>query len=436
MIQLQCISKILQTADISLITLNNLDKSYFTGYEEEVEFILNHYQEYRNVPDKATFLSKFPEFEIVECNESDRYLIETLREQHLFELCVPIIQKSADLLNEDSNAAVSYAMNEFKKLELTDGPKVIDITSKDALQKRKEEYIKRRENPQNWFFTTGFEELDSVIRGIQRFEELIVIVARTNQGKSWILEKIATHVWQIGFNVGYISPEMGSLSIGYRFDTLVSHISNKNLVWGNKELDMDIYDEHIDNISERDNHFFTAVPSDFRGSITVSKLKTFIQQNKLDLIAVDGISYLSDERIRKGETYAQSLTHISEDLMALSVELSVPIIVVVQANRSAAQKEDNPELDSIRDSDGIAYNASKVISLRQRKDHVLIMEVKKQRSGPVGAKLCYGWDIDTGTFTYIENGVDEDNTRSNGVEVQTVGNRRRARKNVSEEDSF
>ena len=39
------------------------------------------------------------------------------------------------------------------------------------------------------------------------------------------------HSWQIGYNVGLISPEMSSSKIGYRFDTLTKHFNNNNLVW-------------------------------------------------------------------------------------------------------------------------------------------------------------------------------------------------------------
>ena len=88
--------------------------------------------------------------------------------------------------------------------------------------------------------------------------------------------------------------------------------------------------------------------------------------------------------------------------MSLSVELKVPILVVVQANRSGVtEEEDTPELEHIKDSDGMGANASKVLSLKQTKDGVLKLQIKKQRFGPVGGKLSYKWDIDTGVFTFI-----------------------------------
>ena len=159
-------------------------------------------------------------------------------------------------------------------------------------------------------------------------------------------------------------PEMSYSTIGYRIDTLLGHFSNSNLMHGNDE---EAYHEFIEGLKGKENKFVVATPKDFNKKITVSKLRNFVQQYKLDALFIDGIKYLSDERGRKNDNLTTSLTNISEDLMELSVELEIPVIAVVQANRggvSDANEDDTPELETIRDSDGIAHNASRVISLK------------------------------------------------------------------------
>lgn len=399
MVQLQVISKILNTHDISIIEDNLLDESYFPGYENEINFIIDHYKQYDCVPDKATFLGKFPEIELVEVTETDRYLVSALREENLYYRAVPIIQTSAKLFKADSNEAVEYLLNAIKTLQPNYDLGGTNIIT-DA-KERYDQYIERKEHQEDWYFTSGFEELDEQIHGIQREEELFVIFARTNQGKSWILEKMCTHVWNLGFNVGYISPEMSASSIGYRFDTLYKNFSNKALMWGKE--DVKDYEDYINNLSENEHKFIVSTPHDFNKKITVTKLRNWITQYKLDLIAVDGITYLTDERFKRGDTKTTTLTNISEDLMSLSMELHIPVLVVVQANRTGVVDKDadgTPELESIRDSDGISHNASKVISIRQ-KDSVLEIGIKKQRFGSVGGKLHYAWDIDIGEFVHI-----------------------------------
>lgn len=401
MVALQIISKILSTKDISIIDDNLLTEDYFVGYENEYNFIIEHNKEYGVVPDKATFLSKFPEIDLIEVAESDRYLVDTIREEYLYYKSVPVVQKIAELLKTDANAAAEYMVQAMKDLEPNYRLSGTDIVA-DA-NDRYSQFIERKEHQEQWFFTSGFEELDDLIHGIQREEEYFVIFARTNQGKSWVLEKMCTHIWQIGFNVGYISPEMGASSIGYRFDTLYKNFSNKGLMWGRDTVEATEYKNYIDELKQCQNKFIVATPNDFTRKITVSKLRNWIKQYKLDLIAIDGITYMTDERYQRGDNKTTQLTHISEDLMSLSMEMKVPILIVVQANRLAIDKEsdDAPDLETIRDSDGIAQNASKVISIRQTKDGILKLEVKKQRFGAVGGKLNYQWNIDTGDFIWI-----------------------------------
>ena len=400
MVALQILSKILATKDISIIENNLLTEDYFVGYTNEYNFILQHVKEYGSVPDKATFLSKF-DIDLVEVTESDRYLVDTIREEYLYYKSVPVVQKVAELLKSDANAAAEYMIHALKDLQPTYRLGGVDIIA-DA-QERYDQFIERKEHQDEWFFTCGFEELDELIHGIQREEELFVIFARTNQGKSWVLEKMCTHVWQIGFNVGYISPEMGASSVGYRFDTLYNNFSNKGLMWGKDDVEESDYKDYIEELMQKKNKFIVATPNDFDRKITVTKLKNWIQQYDLNLVAVDGITYMTDERFQRGDTKTTQLTHISEDLMSLSMEMKVPILIVVQANRGGVVNDDEgtPELETIRDSDGISHNASKVISIRQTKDGILKMEVKKQRFGAVGGKLNYSWDINSGAFVFV-----------------------------------
>lgn len=400
MISLQIINKILATKDYSIISDNELTVNHFVGFEQEFNFIKEHFNEYGNVPDTATFLSNFPDFELLEVAESDKYLVDTINEELLYYKSVPIVQHMAELLKSNANDAAEYLISQLPNLQVNQKTTAIDIIH---TSNRLEELKDRINNKENWFFTTGFEELDSVIGGLQRGEELCVLFARINQGKSWVLAKICTHIWQIGYNVAYISPEMSASSIGYRFDTLNNHFSNKSLTWG-KDNNISEYENYINDLNKKNNSFIVATPQDFQKKITISKLRNFIKQNNIQLLAIDGITYLSDERSQKGDNKTTTLTNISEDLMSLSIELKLPIVVVVQSNRGGVVEqgsEGSLELEHIKDSDGIGANASKVISIRQRENNVLELGIKKQRNGVVGSKLSYIWDINLGKFEYI-----------------------------------
>lgn len=402
MVSLQILNKIISTKDISIITDNNLTIDYFLEYEDEYSFIKEHFDNYKNVPDTETFINKFPDFELLEVTESDRYLVDAIREEYLYSKSVPVIKKAAELLKSDSNEASRYLQSELVNLTPNYTTPYVDIIHSNS---RVEMFEDKSNNKDKWFIPTGFEELDDIIYGWQCGEEFVVIFARTGIGKSWVLVKTVQHAWEIGKNVGYISPEMSADKIGYRFDTLNNHFSNMALVRGDKsKVSIDEYRQYNEKLAEHNNRILVSTPMDFNKQVTVGKLRTFVQANNLDMLAIDGITYMTDERYKRGDNKTTSLTNISEDLMELSCELKIPILVVVQSNRGGTEK-DTPDLEDIRDSDGIAHNATKVISLNQ-KEEALVMKIKKNRDGKVGDKLTYLWDIDLGEFTWMPGDCD------------------------------
>lgn len=406
MVALQIINKVIQTSKYDLIIDNNLTTDMFTGYENEFNYIQDFYQKYNKVPDKETFISQFPDFDLVQVTESDKYLIDKINEEYLYKKSVPVLQEMAKLLETDSNKAVEYLMEKIPELTSTQKTEGTDIIQ--HADERLQEYKNKLQGDNTTYITTGFEELDTIFKGFARGEELVVLFARIGQGKSWILNKMLSHSWEIGYNVGLISPEMSATKVGYRFDTLTNHFSNKNLVWGQKQQGYD--ESYIEKLKERKNKFVVAIPQDFDKKITVSKLKNFVLKNKIDILGIDGITYLTDERYKKGDNRTTMLTNISEDLMSLSIELKIPIIVVVQSNRGGVNKEDEnetPDLENIKDSDGIAANATKVLAIKQKvSENIIQLAVKKHRDGRTGQTLLYQFDFDIGQFTYVPSNND------------------------------
>lgn len=401
MVQLQILNRVLETKDISILVNNNLTEDYFIEYPDEYSFIKQHYENYKTVPDIETFLSNFQDFEVLTVNESERYLVDTIREEYLYSKSVPVIKHAAELLKGDANEASRYLQSELVNLTPNYTTPFVDIIQDNN---RYNIFGSKSSKYDSWFIPTGFEELDDIVCGWQQGEEFVVIFARTGIGKSWVLVKSMEHAWSIGKNVGYISPEMSADKIGYRFDTLHQHYSNIALLRGDDSV-IDNYDKYFENLQKQSNKFLVSTPHDFNNKITVTKLRNFVMSNKLDVLAIDGITYMSDERYKRGDNKTTSLTNISEDLMQLSLELKIPILVVVQSNRGGVDKE-TPELEDIRDSDGISHNATKVISL-SRKGEALSLTIKKNRDGRTGDKLTYLWDIDLGKFQWIPSDEDE-----------------------------
>ena len=420
MIQLQALNYILKNKDADLLLL--YDDKYYFNYKDEYKLILEHYRKFKIVPDISTVMDKFPEFTIMNISESRDYIEQRLYEEYVYNESATIINNITSSFTKDAVKARQDLITQLNNILPPTKSYGVDIIK--SSQDRYNTLVDKLSSKDNYMFSTGLNELDMSIDGLQRGEELVVIFARTNNCKSWIAEKLAVSVWEEGNNVGFFSPEMSPLSVGYRFDTLYKNFNNKGILGSDKDFDSTSYKKYIENLSKKKNIFSVTTPIDFNKEVTVSAIKKWVVDLDLKMIVIDGITYMKNERSGNNrQNTTDRLTDISEDLMTLSVELGIPIVVVVQANREAARDKDGdinadaPELDTIRGSDGISHNASKVISVVHRKDTITLY-INKNRNGQVGQKLIYNYNVNTGKFTYIDNpksglGIDTDSPISN-----------------------
>lgn len=398
MVDVQILSKVLDTGNIDIIIHNGLNSEYFPNYQEEFKFILNHYKQYNKVPDKETFLSQFPDFTIAKVGDPDTYLLDKIGEEYLFQKTAPVLKQVEELIKTDSRRAIEYLQQELPSLTSK-----LRLTAKDIVKdadERIEELEKRKDG--KYFITTGFRELDNALMGWQRGEDLVTVMGRTNEGKSWCLLKFIEAAWVEGYRVGIYSGEMSSIQMGFRFDTIYNNFSNMNLTKGGQDIES--YKKYIEDLKKK-NSFFVITPEDMGGSCTVTKLEAFIQKYKLDILGVDQYSLMDDENFKAGQPLRMKYDNISKGLFQLSCKYHIPVLAAVQANRAAAikdkkQKVEGPKLEHISEADAIAHNSSRVIAMRQNEGN-LEFEIVKNRIGGRNGKYIYRWLIDTGKFEYV-----------------------------------
>ena len=412
MITNQVINYILNTKDTSLIVLNNLTSKYFPDYKKEFDFILNHFKEYGNIPDKETFLNKFQDFDLIEVSETPNYLIEELfKEYQKNQLALTFNSVRKELLEGDVDKAVDIYQSAYESLTTGIALSSVDIFKDTS---RYDAYVERISNFDKYYVRTGFPELDSLIGGWDREEELAVIMARVNLGKSWILLKCALAAAEQGLNVGLYSGEMTERKVGYRIDTLLQHLPNGSLIHGNANV-KDDYKTYIENLPKRvKGSLKVLTPKMINGSAGVNALRAFIEKDKLDILFIDQHSLLEDDRHAKNPV--ERASNISKDLKNLQVLKRIPIIAVSQQNRTKSEDESNTiDTTQIAQSDRIGQDATVIIGItRDKKDNNLMtLHLVKSRDSVVGSKITYKVDFNKGTFQYIPEGnknVENDKT--------------------------
>lgn len=206
-VELQVISKILTTdSSIELDRLCAYDESYYAVFKEHIRFILEHKQQYGDVPDVFTFQAKFEDIVLVQVNEPIQFLEDGLRKNKQQILLLETFNKLSDLGSADVSEAWEYLSNQVDRASELNTSQPLNIV-KDADKRAQQilEFNKQKRIP------TGFKQIDKCLYGgLSTVEELLVIIARTNSGKAQPLwSKVLTpHGWKT----------MGEVQIG---DTLI-----------------------------------------------------------------------------------------------------------------------------------------------------------------------------------------------------------------------
>ena len=398
MVQLQVLNKILTTKDFSLIKINNFDASYFSTYKDEFKFIRNHYEKYGNVPDKETFVQQFPDFDFIDVADSDRYLVDALVEDKNTHVLAETFNKVREAVsNNNVGLAMSIyteSMQKLQKAKVLEAVDIIHDTSRYSM------YMDKMNDYNKHYIPTGYKELDDLLGGWDRNEDVATICARTGIGKTWFVLKSASVACEAGFRVGVYSGEMSENAVGYRTDTIMSHISNFGMLHGDATIEVE-YKKFLNQLSSNDDrHMWVLTPQKLGGFATVNDLEMFVDKYNLDILFIDQYSLMEDARHAKQTN--EQIANISKDVKNLQVKKRIPIITVAQQNRS---ENDSHNTTQIGLSDRIGQDSSVVLFL-DFKDGISTIELNKARNCTTGKKLRYITDINHGVWEYAPTEVD------------------------------
>lgn len=402
-IELQMISKILTSQDDQEVEkLCSYDKSYYSILNSQIQFILEHKEKTGKVPDVFTFQAKFEDFTVVQVNEPLSYLESEIKKNKQHKLFIQTYNKLADLGSDDVTEAWEYLKRQCEIASSLDTYTPVDIVGE--AQERAEkilEYNKRERIP------TGFKEIDSVMYGgLSTVEELLVIVARTNAGKSWVCSKMMESAQKAGFSVLYYSPEMQSSFIGTRFDTWRGHFKNSELHRGRYTEE---YYEYLRNLETEEAKAVVVEDHDMsEGKVTVSGLEALVKRYHSKLLVIDGLSYITTNSRFSNESLKYK--EICNDLFKLSKNYGCAVVVAVQANRESRENRDEngevfPNIYNISESDHPARIATQVFALRQLyEQHILEFRLEKSRNAKnTKTVFAYAIDFNSGSLEFVSS---------------------------------
>ena len=402
-IELQVISRITTSDDETEIDrLCEFDASYYSIFKDHIKFILEHRDKYGKVPDPFTLQSAFSDLTLVKVNEPIEYLVSEMHRNKKHIIMVDTFNTIKSLGVEDVEDAWTYIENQCEMVQALDCTAPMNII-KDADKRSQQvlEYSMQQRIP------TGFPEIDAnMYGGLSTVEELVVFVARTNTGKSWVATRMMETAQKNGFPVLYYSPEMQASFLSTRFDTWRGGFKNSQLFKGNYS---EKYYEYIESLKQEETDAFILEDKDAPdGVVNISLLKRLIKKHKIKELIIDGLSYMEDENGKPSDSDHIKFKNLCTNLFKISKMFGCAIVIFMQANRETRENKDSkgevfPNMYNIEGSDHPARIATQVFAMRQIfEKHILDIRMEKSRNAKnQKPEFSYSWDVDSGVATFI-----------------------------------
>jgi replicative DNA helicase len=235
---------------------------------------------------------------------------------------------------------------------------------------------------------SGFTDLDKLTTGFHP-GDLIVVGARPGMGKTAFCLNIATHVGiEVKTPVAIFSLEMTKEQLALRMICSEAEVSSKSVRSGYHSKED--YRKLV-NAAGRLAEASIYIDDSFNSVLDIrAKSRRLKAEHGLGLIIVDYLQLMSG--VGTSVAREQVISDISRSLKALAKDLSVPVIVISQLNRSCEMRENkHPIIADLRESGAIEQDADTILFLyrddyykKDAEQGVADLDIAKQRSGPTG----------------------------------------------------
>jgi replicative DNA helicase len=235
---------------------------------------------------------------------------------------------------------------------------------------------------------TGFTDLDTLTTGFQP-GDLVVVGARPGMGKTAFSLNVATYVGiEVRVPVAIFSLEMSKELIVLRMICSEAEVDSKSVRSGYHTKED--YRKLV-NAAGRLAEAPIFIDDAFNSVLEIrAKARRLKAEHGLGLIIIDYLQLMRGEGSFAARE--QVISDISRSLKALAKDLSVPIIVVSQLNRSCEQRGDDkhPIIADLRESGAIEQDADTILFLyrgdyykaRNAEAGLADLDIAKQRNGP------------------------------------------------------
>lgn len=389
------VSKVIKDRDIIPVLQRGVTDVWFLDDDNKRvwSFLRKHYTEYSEVPTVTTVKDHYPNYQVLDVEDSIDYLLDTMVDFRRRMLTRQGLENAVEQLqNNDHNSALLAMEQTVAKVNEQGvlGTHEIDLT------KNTEERYKDYVAIQNQTFLgipTGFKDIDEATAGLQG-GQLVTIIAPPKTGKSQVALQVAINVHSLGKVPMFQSFEMNNHEQQQRHDAMRAHIDHGRLRRG--KLTVKENDRYIDmlNTMEKEHPFHLV---DAVNGITVSALAAKIEHLKPDIVFVDGVYLMMDELTGEMNT-PQAITNITRALKRLAQRIDKPIVITTQT-LLWKMRAGKVTADSIGYSSSFFQDSDVILGLEpvEEDESIRLLKVVASRNCPP-KETSLTWRWETGCF--------------------------------------
>jgi replicative DNA helicase len=245
-----------------------------------------------------------------------------------------------------------------------------------------ERYRERHLMPGITGVPSGWPTIDRDTGGYQG-GDLVIWAGRPATGKTWLLLRQARYAAEAGFNVLFVTMEMGLTQIGTRFYGMIAGV--------NPRL---IRDGRLGTRAERRLlattrgweashrlHFYSGNMGQ-----SSSALNAVIVERNPDAVFVDGVYLMRSPNADRGANRNSHVAYVIDDLKRFALARDIPVIGTTQFSREAGRGGRSGSLETIAYTDAVSTHASLIYSIqpahaRAVNQNTILVNTQKGREG-------------------------------------------------------
>ncbi len=406
------VCKVIETGDFHTVEKLKIDDTFFLGdpniisqTREVFRFIRDHYHDdvtYGAVPSWVLVQQRFGGFPWVASYDTLPTLCQELRRYKVRAQVMSL----TDELNQRAEVDPLSALNLIREAATTMSSQH-ELSNDMLLSAIGERLYSEYQQVATGHGLTGipwpWAVLNDDTQGIHP-GQLIVFYGRPKSLKTWMALYVACHAYMSGQRVLIYSLEMTEFQILRRCACIIAGVdydkfkkaqldpATQNRVW---QVIWALRDEELAK-TDSFGHSPAIMGSNPRSeSSGVSTLQAKIREFDPDLVIVDGMYLMKDDRQKVRNIDWKSIAHISQDLKRTAAIFNIPIIGVTQANRGATKDGKNADLAELAYADALAQDCDLCMRVHKQKDSQsgeleLLLSFPGSREGTLEGFVIHG----------------------------------------------